>query len=133
MKAVRYTGRRAQFADRLYGTNLVWEPDQVRTLPPHVADKFLRHPDVFELAKGSVAKRGNDDSAEILEITRKEDAQREQVQQAIQAMYLEVRAMDKEALASFAQRNYGQLIDRRHSVEDLRQEVVQMIDRFGVV
>jgi hypothetical protein len=133
MKAVRYTGRREQFADRLYGTNLVWEPNQVRTLPPHLADKFLRHPDVFELAKGSVTKRGNDDSAEILEITRKEDAQREQAQQAILAMYLEVRAMDKEALASFAQRNYGQLIDRRHSVEDLRQEVVQMIDRFGVV
>jgi len=133
MKAVRYTGRRVQFADRLYGTNLVWEPNQVRTLPPHVADKFLRHPDVFELAKVPVTKRGNDDSAEILEISQKEDVQREQAQQAIQAMYLEVRAMDKEALASFAQRNYGQLIDRRHSVEDLRQEVVQMIDRFGVV
>lgn len=133
MKAVKYTGRRAQFADRLYGTNLAWEPGQVRTLPPHLADKFLRHPDVFELIKGHAAKRGEDDSAEILEFAEQEKREEESAQAAIQAMYLEVRAMDKEALATFAQRNYGQLIDRRRGIEDLRQQVVHMIDQFGVV
>ncbi len=129
MKAVKYIGK-ASYRDNLYRTYLTWEPGQVRGLPDDVADKILRHIDMFERAQHAPKK---DDTSKLLADAKAAEAERDQAQIAIQSMYMEVQVMDKESLDNFAQRNYRQTIDKRHSVEDLRQQVVQMIDRFGVV
>lgn len=131
MKAVRYAGHRTQYTDRLYGTNLNWAPGQVRHLPAHVADRFLRHADVFEVAEEAQATE--EDTAAVLAYVAREQREKECAEQLAEAMILEVRAMDKEALSNFAQQKYGQVIDRRRNLDDLRQQVVHMIDQFGVV
>jgi hypothetical protein len=133
MQAVKYIGQREEFHDRLYGTNLRWQTGQVRMLPPHLAAKFLRHADQFEGVKAGRKAVQDDDTPALLEQAEHEQAERDQALVSIQAMYLEVQTMDKDALATFVERNYRQTIDKRHAVETLRQDVTRMIDQFGVI
>ena len=46
--SIKYIGKREPWPDRLYRTGLVFDCDQVRTIPWDMARKFLRHEDLFE-------------------------------------------------------------------------------------
>ena len=46
--SIKYIGKREPWHDRLYRTGLVFDCDQVRTIPWDMARKFLRHEDLFE-------------------------------------------------------------------------------------
>lgn len=129
---VKYVGRRPDFFDRIYGSGLFFDQGQTRWIPAELARKLLRHADLFERGEEDL-EASEDDTAEILEESaRKQDARRID-QSAIQDLRDSVQSMDKEALSHFAGTNYRQIIDRRRSVEALREEVLGFIDRFGAV
>lgn len=129
---VKYVGRRPDFFDRIYGSGLFFDQGQTRWVPSELARKLLRHADLFERGEEDL-EASEDDTAEILEeAARERDAQRVD-QSAIQDLRDSVQSMDKEALSQFASTNYRQIIDRRRSVETLREEVLGFIDRFGAV
>lgn len=129
---VKYIGRRYEFFDRIYGSGLFFSQGQTRSLPAELARKFLRHADLFE--RGDVdSAEPKDDTAELLEDAAREQDNQKVEQSVVQDLRDSVQSMDKDALSQFASTNYRQIIDRRRSVETLREEVLGFIDRFGAV
>ena len=129
---VKYIGRRYEFFDRIYGSGLFFDQGQTRSLPAELARKFLRHADLFE--RGEVdSVEPKDDTAELLEDAAREQDNQKVEQSVVQDLRDSVQSMDKDALSQFASTNYRQIIDRRRSVETLREEVLGFIDRFGAV
>ena len=129
---VKYIGRRYEFFDRIYGSGLFFDQGQTRSLPAELARKFLRHADLFE--RGDVdSAEPKDDTAELLEDAAREQDNQKVEQSVVQDLRDSVQSMDKDALSQFASTNYRQIIDRRRSVETLREEVLGFIDRFGAV
>lgn len=51
--AVTYTGRDDPFIDRLYRSGLTFTPGQSRIVPLTLAERFLRHADVFQRVKSA--------------------------------------------------------------------------------
>ena len=75
--AVTYTGTDNPFKDRIYRTGLTFTPGQTRLVPLTLAQRFLRHSDVFkegEAAKPKAAKVA-DDQGKQPEQTQQPDAQ----------------------------------------------------------
>ena len=129
---VKYVGRRPDFFDRIYGSGLFFDQGQTRWIPAELARKLLRHADLFERGEEDL-EASEDDTAKILEESAREQDTQRIDQSAIQDLRDSVQSMDKEALSHFAGTNYRQIIDRRRSVEALREEVLGFIDRFGAV
>lgn len=50
---------------------------------------------------------------------------------ARQELDMVIQTMDKDALEGYAKTNFGQNLDKRRSVEALRQEVTRLVDQFG--
>ena len=140
--AVRYVGRRERWKDTLYGSGLYFNTGQVRVLPIGIAQKLLRHKDVFVEHDGERTEQAievaptrepSDDTDALLEQARKEGERTEQALQQIQQVFDQIDRMDKAALEEFARNNYRQEIDKRRNLDALREQVRQMIDQFGVV
>lgn len=137
--AVAYVGRRPDFTDRVYGTGLNFVQGQVRVLPPDIARKFLRHPDQF--AEGSIPaappaeeQARADDTADILAQAAKAQKEKHEEHSNLQDVRDQVTHMtSKEALAHFALTNFKQKLDKRGAIDDLRAQVLQLVDQFGVV
>lgn len=136
---VEYIGKRPAWRDSIYNSGLTFTSGQVRSLPPLLASKFLRHPDVFRrveaepVAVVEVAGAGVDDTDELL--AKREQEQENQKAEAarLQDIVDQVSRMDsKDALADFAERHFDQKLNKRRSVDNLRQEVVDLVNRFGV-
>ena len=119
---VKYIFRRQAHTDALYGTRIVWDnPGDVRLVPEDVAAKMLaRNPDVYQLGEYS----GESAPAVAAKPTAPDDAARQELD-------LVIRTMDKEALEGYAKTHFGQDLDRRKSVESLRQQVAMLVDQFG--
>lgn len=153
---VKYIGKREPWFDRLYDTGLSFVCGQSRVLPWDMAPKFLRHTDLFEQVMPAVdeAPADNEPPAEdqppatedeqpddqepddtqalLDEQAAKNDAKKDE-QLEKQALYDQVNNMDKDALADFAEINYQQTINKRKSEDNLRADVIAMIDEFGAV
>ena len=74
-----------------------------------------------------------DDTDELLDAGRKAAEQKSDVQTQIQDIYDQIDQMDKNALEQYAQTKYRIDLDKRKSVANLRDQVRQLIDQFGVV
>ena len=121
---IRYTGKRAQQRDRLYGTGLVLLPQQVYEVPDEVGRRMLRHQDVYaEAATDAVVADGD-----VAAVTTAAPVDEEAEQQMLDAL----EGMNKPALLAYARDHFGQLLDRRLAVSALRQQVVNLVSRFGV-
>jgi hypothetical protein len=133
---VKYIGREA-WIDRLYGSNLPFEPGQIRVVPELLAFKFLRHVDVFEPAEPPAAKKGKkateDDTAEILAQAQREQAEKFDEQSRLQDLRDRINSMTKEGVLDFAQVNYRQNLDANLRVETLRLQATALVDQFGAV
>lgn len=151
---VKYIGKREPWFDRLYDTGLSFVCGQSRVLPWDMAPKFLRHTDLFEQVMPVVDEAPADDTppteedqpddqepddqepddtqALLDEQAAKNDAKKDE-QLEKQALYDQVNNMDKDALADFAEINYQQTINKRKSEDNLRADVIAMIDEFGAV
>jgi hypothetical protein len=106
--------------DAIYGTRIVWNgTGDVQLVPSDVAAKmFANHPEVYRPAAFS------GQAAPEIPQAPTEDVERQELDITIQTM-------GKEALESYARTHFGQELDRRRSVESLRQQVTLLIDQFG--
>ena len=118
---IEYTGRRVPHTDGLYGTRIEWDAiGAVRLVPENVAAKMAKvNHDVYRI--GTYAG----EAAPALPAEKPaEDNNRLELDMVIQTM-------DKDALETYARTHFRQELDKRRSVETLRQEVGRMIDQFG--
>lgn len=135
--AVQYIGRRHSYIDRLYGTGLSFESEQVRGLPVSIAKNFLRHGDLFQRA--AVEQEHADDKQEQqLDDTAAQlaEAQRLQAEQHAkdvlrQELLDQVSNMDKDGLQVFAKDTYNQVVPKTMTLENMRAKVFAFIDQYG--
>lgn len=125
LTGVRNISKRGAFSGSLYGAKLHFAKDEVQMLPVELAHKLFKHADVFKPAKAVKVDKTKVET----ETTQTETETSTQVLD----MHDQIQQMDKNALENFAKVKYGQDIDKRKSLEALRQEVGLMIDQFGVV
>lgn len=135
---IRFIGRRDSWREVRYGSGLTFTRNQVRSVPEKLANRLLRHIDLFELAEQveteeAAKAAAKDDTEDQLAAAKEQAAKRKAEEAQRQSVVDRVMVMDKQALEDFAKANYQQDLDKRRSVETLRQQVVSFIDRFGVV
>lgn len=147
--SIKYIGKREPWHDRLYRTGLVFDCNQVRTIPWDMARKFLRHEDLFEKVDADAkdegdeagksaeddaqndSKQDSDDTQALLDEQKAKNKDKDDEQRELQALYDQVNVMDKDALKDFAQTHYQQNTNNSKSVENIRLDVTAMIDQFG--
>ena len=138
--AVTYTGTDDPFKDRIYRSGLTFTPGQTRLVPITLAQRFLRHSDVFKegeaaepkAAKKAAEKEPADDTKQVLEQQQQEqDAQRQQ-EDARFALLDSIDRMDRKALIDWAELNYKQKIPGNVSAEKARDIAKGFIDQYGM-
>jgi hypothetical protein len=129
MSGVRYIGKRATWEDAIYGSWLVFEKGQSRNVPSHLANKFLRHYDIFEKSDESV----DDDTALILEQSLDKEKQRDEVLEQLLETQMRIEQMDKDSVHDYVLHNYREKMDKRQSIEKMREHAIMLINQFGVV
>lgn len=135
MLSVRYVGRREPWIENLYGSGLTFERDQQRLLPESLARKLLRHADLFkpgDTQQGLGDEHGNDKGDDQLAKAQEQARQQQEQDSDRQDLMDRIMLMDKDTLADFALVNFEQTLNKRRSVENLREEVAGFVDRFGV-
>ena len=136
--AVQYIGRRETFTDHLYGTGLVFAKEQVRNLPGELARKFLRHADQFK--EGQVvatveqsSAEPDDDTASTLAKAQQNKDEEQKQQDQLNDLKQQIGVMSKDTLFDYAFTRYQQKLDKRSSVDSLRQQVIGLVDQYGAV
>lgn len=146
--SIKYIGKREPWHDRLYRTGLVFDCNQVRTIPWDMARKFLRHEDLFEQVDVDAKDKDDetppaeddtqndsdqkpDDTQALLDEQEAKNKDKDDEQTELQALYDQVNTMEKDALKDFAQHHYQQKTNNSKSVENIRLDVTAMIDQFG--
>ena len=144
--SIKYIGKHEPWHDRLQRTGLVFDCNQVRTIPWDMACKFLRHEDLFKqvdadakdkgdkakkTGKADDAKNQADDTQALLDEQTAKNKSKDDEQFELQALYDQVSVMDKDALKDFAMTHYQQKTNNSKSVENIRLDVNSMIDQFG--
>lgn len=137
--AIQYVGRKDQFIDRLYGSNLTFAKGQVRHVPSNIAGSLLKHPEFqrFEQQVSDSAEQHGqqtDDTSTILDEAKKQqDKDNEKETIELDEIDTVERISDKKSLIDYAKNKYDQELDGRSSVKTLQGQVVDLIKRFGVV
>lgn len=143
--AVTYTGRDDPFIDRLYRSGLTFSNGQSRIVPPTLAERFLRHTDVFKRTDEMVAdpvsvqastaaqtEPPNDDTQKLLDEAQKnKDGQRLQ-EDARFALLDQIDSMDKTALITWAQDKYKQKIPGNLGEAKVRERAKGFVDQYGM-
>lgn len=133
---IKLIGRREVWRETRYGSGMTFKNGQVRKVPESLARRLLRHKDLFAEVEAEEAEStdgSSDDACSELEAMKDRTDKRKAEEAQRQSVVDRVMVMDKQALEDFAKANYQQDLDKRRSVETLRQQVVGFIDRFGVV
>lgn len=119
---VKYIGKRETYRDGTYGTGLEFVRGGTRLVPAEIAQLMFRHPDVY--VPGDPQTVFAAPSAP----TKKTDESDDPTQQARDS----VAHMTKDALAVYAKTHFRVDLDQKKRVGDLREEVVRMIDQYGL-
>lgn len=134
---VRYDGTTA-YTDRTMLKN-AWEPGDVKLVSEadaRLLTRYLEFKRVTDETDAEPKKHAKGKKAEVEEQAALEHAQQAQQQavaqekankDAIEDTLVEVGLMTKEALESYARQNYGLELDKRRSVETLRNQVVELV------
>ena len=117
---IKYIGKRATNTDGTYGTNITWLAGETQSVPSDAASKMLKHTDVYA--------RGESKASEVMAVKPKVETDDDKTQETRYA----IASWDKAALASYAKNNFNVTLDKRAAVDDLRTQVTQMVDQFGV-
>lgn len=137
--AIQYIGRKDQFIDLLYGSNLTFTKGQVRHVPSNIAGNLLKHPEfqryeqqVFDSSEQD-AQQTDDTSTILDEAKKQQDKDNEKETIELDEIDTVERISDKKSLIDYAKNKYDQELDGRSSVKTLQNQVVDLIKRFGVV
>lgn len=136
--AVQYVGRETPFVELNYGSGLSFEPGQTRVVPHELAERLLRHADVFSKGEDGDATvtekpESGDGTQEQIDAAAKEKAAKDAELSQRQDLVDQINQMGKDALKDFANVKYGQALPKTLSVENMRIKVVGLIDQFGAV
>ncbi|WP_287919789.1 hypothetical protein [Comamonas sp.] len=143
--AVTYTGKDDPFKDRIYRSGLTFTPGQTREVPVTLAERFLRHKDVFQRADTAkaapakavkatpaVAQKPVDDTTELLDQAKKDQDQQRELDEGRFALIGQIEAMDRKAVIEWAQDHYKQKIPGNVSVAAARDMAKAFIDQYGM-
>lgn len=133
---VRYEGQ-APYTDRTALKN-AWEPGDeklvseadARLLSSYLEFKRVadEKADPKKDAKGKKADAGEQAALEQAQQAQAQAAAKENAEKnAVEETLVEVSVMTKEALEAYARQNYGLELDKRRSVETLRNQVVELV------
>jgi hypothetical protein len=129
--AVTYIHARESYTDHTYGTGLTFTKGQTRSLPGELAQKFLRHADLFAL--GDASDVGADDTSDKLAGANSgKNEQRDEVSR-LQDLRDQVNIMNKTELQAYATNNYRMPLPPRASVAEMRTSVIGLIDQYGAI
>lgn len=126
--AITYIGHRPTYKDGACGSGVTFEQGQTLQIPAQFALKMLKHTAVYE--------RAGDVAAESALVAEKPDTteadKRAKEFNEQQDMRDAITQMDKDALKVFAMTHWGMKLNGQKSAENLRAEVVQHFDQFGM-
>jgi hypothetical protein len=140
--AVTYVGTDDPFKDRIYRSGLTFIPGQTRQVPATLAQRFLRHSDVF--VEGAAAKQKTaekpmtdpappvDDTKELLDKQVQEQDDQRLNEDARFALIDSIDSMDKKAVLEWAEVNYKQKMQGNLGVAKLREMAKGFIDQYGM-
>ena len=121
---IRYIGHRPAYRDSLYGTG-DWLYEQEKEVPEAIGGRMSKHVDVYLEVAGN--ESANTASIEVVEV--KEKAETEDEDQSARDA---VAAMDsKEAVAEYVQVNFGMSINKKFTLENMKQQATTLIDQYG--
>ena len=138
--AVTYTGTDNPFKDRIYRSGLTFVPGQTRLVPATLAQRFLRHADVFKEGKAdgkgkqpaASTTRDQDDTKEILEQQEQEQGVQREQEDARFALLDTIDSMDRKAVAEWAEVHYKQKIPGNLGLVKAREIAKGFIDQYGM-
>lgn len=145
--AVTYTGRDDPFIDRMYRSGLTFVNGQSRTVPSTLAQRFLRHTDVFCLTEATVATVADkapestaqqtteppkDDTQQLLDDAQKKDDDQRLKDDARFVLLDQLDQMDKKALIDWADVHYKQKIPGNLGEAKVRERAKGFIDSYGM-
>lgn len=136
---VKYIGPRQTWIEKRYRSGLTFTNGQTRAIPESLANKLLRHADLFVRPQGAgqenaqAHNQDHDDTREILAKAKQKLDREKDEENRLQDLRDRIMTMDKDALADFAYIKYRQKIDKRRSTEALREQVIAFVDQFGAV
>lgn len=143
--AVTYTGRDDPFIDRLYRSGLTFINGQSRIVPPTLAERLLRHSDVFKRTDEVVAdpvsvqasnaaqtEPPNDDTQKLLDEAQKNKDNQRLQEDARFALLDQLDSMDKTALITWAQDKYKQKIPGNLGEAKVRERAKGFVDQYGM-
>lgn len=139
--AVTYTGTEDTFKDRIYRSGLTFTPGQTRLVPAPLAQRFLRHEDVFkEGAAGDVkaaqkaeqTQTYQDDTKKVLEQQEQQRDDQRQQEDARFALIDSIESMDRKAVIDWADQHYKQKIPGNVSAATARDMAKGFIEQYGM-
>ena len=134
--AVTYTGTDDPFKDRICRSGLTFAPGQTRMVPATLAQRFLRHSDVFKEGAAGEAKAAKkaeqDDTKLVLEQQQQEHDEQRQQEDARFALIDSIESMDRKSVIEWAHQHYKQKIHHNTSVEKAREMAKGFIDQYGM-
>lgn len=131
-----YQGPKEQYQDNLYGTKLVFNHGQPRTVPSNYAKQFLSHPEFKEVeAEQTASSEVQDDTAEIL---AQQDAKQKQEQERQDRIFNEVESIKqfgtKKAVTDYIEANYGEKVNpNSFKLDELKDKAVEKVRQFGAI
>ncbi len=127
MTKIRYIGAKASKQDNVAGTGIIWSGrNAVKDVPGGAVDKLLLHPDVWELADGTVRDQPEDQGTQ--EEVQQEEAQQEEVEDDSPPM-VSLDSMEKDALKQYAQRYFNHQFHHATGETKMRQVIVGLMNR----
>lgn len=125
--AVTCIAPRDEIKDQMFDTGF-WKPGETRMVEHAKALKMFAYVDTW--APGDAADAVKTSAENIKEAAKKTEQELEE--EASQNLRDQIQAMDsKEGLRDFAAVHYQQKVAMNKSVQNMRNEVIGMIDRFG--
>lgn len=131
--AVRYIGRAPYWQDKpsLYGSGLGFDAGQVRAVPEHLAQSFLRHRDMFEPAASAPVEVVADDTDQVLAKARAEREKQERANAEKLEQLAHVSRMDKAAMAKYAKDRFNEVLKPTDTRESMLRQIQDMIEMYG--
>lgn len=134
MMGVKYIGRRDVWKDTVYRSGLSFTAGQTRAIPPHIAKKLLAHGDLFEEAEApDTVAAAQDDTQSQLDDGKKRSEQTDQSKREFAVIDQVNQMTDKNVLVDYAMNTYQLKVPKNKSIEAMRAQVVEHINRVGVV
>jgi hypothetical protein len=120
MPHVKYIGTCVK-KDSVNGIGLKWEPGQVRSVAPPVAERLLAYPDTWIQEEEQVAEGREADDP--IGLAQEEKPAEEPLP------VVDFHAMDKKTMVEYAERNYNERLNKRQSEGAIRHRLIDLFTR----